>query len=220
MRYFPVFLDLTNKTCVVVGGGHVAERKVLNLLKAGARVTVVSPRLTETLLRLREKGKITIRKGSFRATDLRAAYLVIATTDNRATNERIFRKATELRIPINVADDPNHCSFIVPSIISRGDVLLAVSTCGQSPALAKALRKRLQKEIGPEYTVLLKILASVRKKILALGWGAEKKRKVFGLLLQEELLGMIRRRQGPGIEAFIKKITGFKISPAEIGINL
>ncbi len=220
MRYFPVFLDLTNKTCVVVGGGHVAERKVLNLLKAGARVTVVSPRLTETLLRLREKGKITIRKGSFRATDLRAAYLVIATTDNRATNERIFRKATELRIPINVADDPNHCSFIVPSIFSRGDILLAVSTGGQSPALAKALRKRLQKEIGPEYTVLLKILASVRKKILALGWGAEKKRKVFGLLLQEELLGMIRRRQGPGIEAFIKKITGFKISPAEIGINL
>jgi len=219
MRYFPVFLDLKKKSCVVIGGGQVAERKARALVKAGARITVVSPQVTEGLRRMEEKGKIAIRRGSFRAMDLKAAYLAIAATNHRATNEQIFQKASDLRIPINVVDDPNHCSFIVPSIISRGGILLAISTGGQSPALARALRKKLQKEIGPEYAVLLKILGAVRKKILPLKWGAEKKRSIFDVLLQEELLGMIRGKQGAKIEAFLRKKTGFKISRAEIGMN-
>ncbi len=219
MRYFPVFLDLNRKPCVVIGGGQVAERKVRALVKAGARVTVVSPRVTEGLRRMEEKGKVTIRRGSFRTMDLKAACLAIAATNHRATNEQIFQKASDLRIPVNVVDDPKHCSFIVPSVISRGDILLAISTGGQSPALAKALRKKLQKEIGPEYTVLLKILGAVRKKILPLEWSAEKKQSVFSPLLQGELLGMIRRKQEAKIETFLRKMTGFKISRAEIGMN-
>jgi precorrin-2 dehydrogenase / sirohydrochlorin ferrochelatase len=219
MRYYPVFLDLNEKACVVIGGGRVAERKVLTLLKAGARVTVVSPRVTEALRRLKEKGKIAIRRDSFRATDLKAVHLAIAATDDRAVNEQVFRKASHLRIPVNVVDDPKHCSFIVPSIISRGDILLAISTGGLSPALAKALRKKLQSEIGQEYTVLLKIMALVRKRIMTLGWGEREKRKIIRPLLKEDLLRMIRRKRGAEIETFIKKNTGFEILPAEIGLN-
>jgi len=219
MRYFPVFLDLKQKPCVVIGGGQVAERKVCALVKAGARVTVVSPQVTEGLRRMEEKGKIAIRQGPFRAMDLKTAYLAIAATNHRATNEQIFQKASDLRIPVNVVDDPKHCSFIVPSVISRGDILLAISTGGQSPALAKALRKKLQKEIGPEYTVLLKILGAVRKKILPLKWGAEKQQSIFRPLLQEDLLAMIRRKQGSKIETFLRKMTGLKISRAELGMN-
>ena len=219
MRYFPVFLDLKEKICVVIGGGRVAERKVLNLMKAGARVIVVTPQVTEGLRRLKEKGKITIRRGSFRATDLKTASLVIAATDNRQTNEKIFQKASDLRIPVNVVDDPDHCSFIVPSVISRGDILLAISTGGQSPALAKSLREKLQREIGPEYVVLLRILAAVRRKILPLGWGAKEKQKIFHHLLREDLLGLIRKKRGADVEALVEKIAGFKILAADIGLE-
>jgi precorrin-2 dehydrogenase / sirohydrochlorin ferrochelatase len=219
MKYFPVFLNLQQKACVVIGGGGVATRKVQNLLKAGARVTVFSPRVTGLLRRLHEKRKIVIRARSFRSGDLDKAHLVFAATDNRQTNEKVFREASALRILVNVVDDPDHCSFIVPSILSRGDILLAISTGGQSPALAKSLRKKLQKEIGPEYTPLLKILGAVRKKILPLGWGAKKKQRIFRLLLQEDLLAMIRKRKFRILASRMEKITGLRFSMKDLGFE-
>jgi precorrin-2 dehydrogenase/sirohydrochlorin ferrochelatase len=219
MRYFPIFLDLRQKICVVVGGGRVAERKVLNLLKAGALVTVISPEITPSLRRLEEKGKIKHRSRPFRTGDLKSAHLVIAATDNRQTNERVFRVASSLRIPVNVVDDPSHCSFIVPAIISRGDILLAISTGGQSPALAKALREKLQREIGPEYTFLLKILGAVRKKILPLGWEPIKNQKIFRLLLRADLLLMIRQRNFSALEARVEKIIGSKFPLKDLGLK-
>jgi len=220
MRYFPIFLDLRQKMCVVIGGGRVAERKVLNLLKAGALVTVISPQMTTPLRRLEGKEKIKHRPRRFRSRDLESAHLVFAATDNRQTNERIFRVASSLRIPVNVVDDPLYCSFIVPSIISQGDILLAISTGGQSPALAKALREKLQKEIGPEYTSLLKILAAVRKKILPLGWGSNKIQKIFRLLLREDLLLMIRQRKFYALEARVGKIIGSRFPLKDLGLKL
>jgi precorrin-2 dehydrogenase/sirohydrochlorin ferrochelatase len=219
MKYFPVFLNLQQKACVVIGGGGVATRKVQNLLKAGARVTVFSPRVTEVLQRLHEKGKIAIRARSFRRGDLDKAHLVFAATDSRQTNEKVFREASALRILVNVVDDPEHCSFIVPAILSRGDIHLAISTGGQSPALAKALRKKLQKEIGPEYTLLLKILGAVRKNVLPLGWGAEKKQKIFRHLLQDDLLAMIRKREFRILESRLEKITGVRFSLRDLGFE-
>jgi precorrin-2 dehydrogenase/sirohydrochlorin ferrochelatase len=219
MKYFPVFLDLQQKACVVIGGGGVATRKVQNLLKAGARVTVFSPQVTGLLRRLHEKGKIAIRARSFRSGDLDKAHLVFAATDSRQTNEKVFRKASALRILVNVVDDPKHCSFIVPSILSRGDILLAISTGGQSPALAKALRKKLQKEIGPEYTLLLKILGAVRKNILPLGWGAKRNQRIFRLLLQEDFLAMIRKRKFRILASRMEKITGLRLSLRDVGIE-
>jgi precorrin-2 dehydrogenase / sirohydrochlorin ferrochelatase len=220
MRYFPIFLDLQEKRCVVVGGGRVAERKAMSLLKAGARVTVVSPQMTVSLRRLQGKGKIKHLPRPFRSGDLNGAHLVIAATDNRQANERIFRLASALRIPVNIVDDPVHCSFIVPSIISRGDILLAISTGGQSPALAKALREKLEKTIGSEYNSLLKILGAVRKRILPLGWGATRKQKIFRLLLGEDFLRIIRQRRFSAVEARVEKIIGSRIPLKDLGLKL
>ena len=169
MKYYPVLLDLDGKLCVVVGGGGVAERKVRNLLQAGARVRVISPQLTFSLTRFKEKGKIIHRQRSFRSADLHGTFLAIAATDDRRVNERVFEQALRQKIPVNVVDDPAHSSFIVPSLVQRGDLLIAVSTSGQSPALARALRQKLQKEFGPEYIFLLKLLGAVRKKVFSFG---------------------------------------------------
>jgi precorrin-2 dehydrogenase/sirohydrochlorin ferrochelatase len=175
--------------------------------------------VTGLLQRLHEKGKIAIRARSFRRGDLDKAHLVFAATDSRQTNEKVFREASALRILVNVVDDPEHCSFIVPAILSRGDIHLAISTGGQSPALAKALRKKLQKEIGPEYTLLLKILGAVRKNVLPLGWGAEKKQKIFRHLLQDDLLAMIRKREFRILESRLEKITGVRFSLRDLGFE-
>jgi precorrin-2 dehydrogenase / sirohydrochlorin ferrochelatase len=219
MKYFPIFLDLQQKNCVVVGGGRVAERKVLNLLRAGALITVISPQMSPALRRLEKKGKIQQRSRRFRSGDLKSAYLAIAATDNREINERVYYEASALRIPVNVVDDPSLCSFIAPAIISRGDILLAISTGGESPSLAKALRKKLEKEIGPEYIHLLKILGAVRKKILPLGWGAKKNQRIFHFLLGEDFLSMIRQRKMIALESHLRKILGPGFSLKELGFT-
>jgi precorrin-2 dehydrogenase/sirohydrochlorin ferrochelatase len=216
MKYFPAFLDLRGKLCVVAGGGRVAERKVRNLLKAGALVKVIGPELTESLLRLKLKGKIIHRARLFRSRDLHGAVLSIAATDDRATNERVFRQAYKLKIPVNVVDDPAHSSFIVPSLVERGDLLLAVSTSGQSPALAKLLRQKLQKEMGPEYSFLLKLLGAVRRKMLPLGWGQKRNQKIFRKLAQEDLLYLIRKNDCRGLEVRLRSILGPGFSLKEL----
>lgn len=217
MRYFPVFLDLKEKSCVVIGGGRVAERKIQNLRKAGAAVTVVSPRLIEGLKRLKQANRIRHLPRSYRRGDLKDAYLAIAATDDRSANERVFREATALRIPVNVVDDPLHCSFIVPAVVSRGDILLAISTGGQSPALAKALRKKLQKEIGPEYTALLKMIGAIRKKIIPRGWGQKKNREIYQRLFKEDVIEMVRQRDLAALNRLFKKLLGLGFSLEEKG---
>ncbi len=220
MKYFPIFLNLQKKTCVVVGGGRVAERKIQNLRKAGALVTVVSPRLTAGLKRLKEKNQINHLSRPYRAGDLKSACLAVAATNERRTNEKVFREATTLRIPINTVDDPVYCTFIVPAVISQGDLIIAVSTGGQSPALAKALRKKLQQEIGPEYPALLKIIAAVRKGIMPLGWGQKKSQRIYGRLLQDDVIRMVRQRKHAALKLLLKKIVGPDVSSEELELKV
>jgi len=219
MRYFPVFLDLKEKRCLVVGGGPVAERKVKNLLKAEARVQVVSPELTGPLSRLKEERKIAHLSRAYRKGDLRGALLVIAATDDRAVNERIFREATANRIPVNVVDDPAHSSFIVPSIVQKKDLLVAVSTSGRSPALARLLRQKLEKEIGPEYLRLLKLMASVRKKVIALGLGQRQNQKIFRRLVGEDLLPLVKGKKWRELDRRLRRVLGPGFSVKELGIK-
>jgi precorrin-2 dehydrogenase/sirohydrochlorin ferrochelatase len=219
MRYFPVFLDLKGKLCVVVGGGQVAERKVLSLLKAGASVRVIGPELTKSLARLWEDGRIDHRSRPFRSGDLRQAFLSIAATDDRATNELVFRQAANQKIPVNVVDDPEHSSFIVPSLVDRGDLLLAISTSGQSPALARALRRKLQKDIGPEYASWVKLLGALRAEILSLGFGQKRNQKIFRKLVQEDFLSLIRKKDHRGLEARLRNIIGPGFSLKELRLS-
>jgi precorrin-2 dehydrogenase/sirohydrochlorin ferrochelatase len=203
----------------VVGGGRVAERKIQSLRKAGAIVKVVSPRLTAGLKRLKDENKIRHLCRTYRSGDLQSAYLVVAATDERDTNEKVFREASALRIPINTVDDPLRCTFIVPAVISRGEILVAISTGGQSPALAKGLRKKLQQEIGPEYPILLKTIGAIRKKIIPLGWGQKKNQMIYRRLLQEDVISMVRQKNHAALQRLLKKILGPGISLEGMGLK-
>jgi precorrin-2 dehydrogenase/sirohydrochlorin ferrochelatase len=219
MKYYPVLLDLDDKLCVVVGGGRVAERKVRSLLQVGALVKVISPQLTQSLSRLKERGKIIHSQRSYRSGDLHRAFLAIAATDDRRANERVFSQALRQKIPVNVVDDPAHSSFIVPSLVQKGDLLIAISTSGQSPALARALRQKLQKEIGAEYIYLLKLLGAVRKKILSLGLGQKRNQIIFRKLAGKDLLLLIRKNDYTGLENRMKTLLGSGFSLKELGLR-
>lgn len=219
MKYFPVFLDLKGKPCVVVGGGGVGERKARNLLKAGAVVKIIGPELTPSLMRLREKKKIAHFSRPYRKGDLQGAFLAIAATDDRTTNERVFRHALEGRVLVNVVDDPAHSSFIVPSIVEKRDLLVAISTSGRSPALAKMLRRKLEKEIGPEYDLLLRLLAAVRKKVLRMGLGRGQNQRIFRRLMEENLHTLIREKKFQRLDGRLKSTLGEGFSLDELGLN-
>ncbi|MBI5632934.1 MAG: bifunctional precorrin-2 dehydrogenase/sirohydrochlorin ferrochelatase [Nitrospirae bacterium] len=175
MNYYPAFLNLDQKKAVVVGGGSIAERKVLSLLKAGAAVTVVSPAITARLLKEKSKKSIRHIARCYRKGDLRGSVLVIAATDDPSVNTQVAKDAPSL---VNVVDLPKACSFIAPSVIRRGPLTIAVSTGGISPAFSRTLRKELEKIYGPEIGKYLNFVGSARKKALD-GISDRKKREGF-----------------------------------------
>jgi len=162
-KYYPLFADLKGKCVLVVGGGKVAERKVMRLLEAGAQVTLVSPEVTPTLERLMQQGKIHHKSRSFKEKDIHGAWLVVAATDNRSVQKEVHALANEKQVFCNVVDQPEYCTFIVPSEIRRGDLSIAISTGGKSPALAKALRRKFEQEIGEEFGEYLDLLGQLRE---------------------------------------------------------
>lgn len=165
--YYPAFLLLEGKKCVVVGGGAVAERKVASLLKAGASVRVVSPALTSGLIKKKDTGIIKHTARRFRKGDVKGAALAIAATDSYRENERVAEDAGRENVLINVVDTPELCGFIVPSTVRRGPLQIAISTSGASPAMAKAIRKEVETLYGPEFGQYLNKCAAHRKKALA-----------------------------------------------------
>jgi len=175
VNYYPAFLNLQGKKAVVVGGGSIAERKILSLLKAGAAVTVVSPAITARLRKEKEKKSLTHIARSYRKGDLRESVLVIAATNSPSVNTQIAADAPFL---VNVVDVPKECSFIAPSVIKRGPLTIAISTGGISPAFSKTIRQELEKIYGQEIGEYLKFVGSIRKKALA-GISDKKKRERF-----------------------------------------
>lgn len=190
--YYPVYLDLSGRHCVVVGGGAVAERKVLTLLERGADVVVISPELTEGLSALAEQGKVHRIERHYQSGDLEGARLVFGATDDRPTNMAVFEEAEARGIPANVVDDPPLCSFIVPSIVSRGDLQIAISTGGASPALAKRIRVRLEEEFGSEYDTLMQLLGEFRVRVMGDVASPAARRRIFEAVADSDLLERIR----------------------------
>jgi len=162
MQYFPMFYDLNGKTCVVVGGGDVAARKVSLLFRAGAKVTVVSPDLCESLQGRLNASEIHHEPREFRDNDINNCVLVVAATDDMETNKRVSTLAHDKNLPVNVVDQPHLCSFVVPSIIDRAPVQVAVSTGGASPVLARLLRARLESMIPASYGRLAELMEEFR----------------------------------------------------------
>ena len=165
--YFPAFLDLRGRRCLVVGGGEVGERKVRALLECGARVSVVSPALTAGLAALVASGRIVNRARSFRRSDLRGCALAVATTGDPLVDAAVAEMARRWRVLVNVVDRPERCDFILPSVLRRGELQIAVSTGGRSPALAREIRRRLEKLFGPEYAELIARVGHERRRARA-----------------------------------------------------
>ncbi|HQR71910.1 MAG TPA: siroheme synthase CysG [Burkholderiaceae bacterium] len=165
MDHLPIFLKLTDRPCAVIGGGAVAARKAELLLAAGARVTVTAPELSAPLAELQRQGRIVHRPEAFSAAALRGVTLVIAATDDRAVNAEVSRLAQAHAIPVNVVDDPELCSFILPAIVDRSPVVIAVSTGGASPVLARLLRARLETLIPATYGALADLAARFRERV-------------------------------------------------------
>ncbi|MEK7990540.1 MAG: siroheme synthase CysG [Thiotrichaceae bacterium] len=165
MDFLPIFLNIRDKNCLVVGGGMTATRRAELLLQAQAKVHIVSPNLSNKLQICLEQQKLTYRKGSFEITDLQQKCLIIAATNDKQVNAEISKQAHDYNIPVNVVDQPELCSFIVPSIIDRHPVQIAISTGGASPVLARLLRAKLESVIPSAYGRLAEFMAQFRDKV-------------------------------------------------------
>ncbi len=208
MKYYPVHLDIQNRNCLVVGGGSVGTRKVMTLLDCGARVVVVSPAVTEKIEELSNNGQIKLQKRGFKLTDLDEMFLVIGATDNQELNRQIHTGTERLGMLCNIADRPEDCNFILPSIVNRGDLIIAISTSGKSPAFAKKIRKDLEKEFGKEYGEFLKLMGTIRKKLLSEDHEPEVHKYLFEQLIDRDLINMIKERQTEDIDSLLIEILG------------
>jgi siroheme synthase-like protein len=210
--YYPVCLDLRGRPCVVIGGGPVAARKVEGLLECGARVTVVAPALCPRLRELLAAGRIAVRERPYAEGDLAGATLAIAATDDRAVNARIAAEARARGVWLNAADDPERCDFILPSVLRRGNLQIAVSTGGMSPALARRVREELERLLPAEYAELLPLLADVRAELRREGADIPPER--WQSAVDDTVLERLRRGDYAGARAWLR--AGLLLEPVVI----
>ena len=208
MRYYPIFLDIQNRDCLVVGGGSVGLRKVLTLIDCKAAVTVVSPVVHPKLQELSINDKITLKKRPYKPSDMNGMFLIIGATDDQALNQQIHAEAERRGMLCNIADRPKACNFILPSIVKQGDLVIAISTSGKSPAFAKKLRQDLEKQLGNEYAVFLNLMGAIRKKLLAQNHEPESHKHLFEQLINGGLIDLIKERRSDDINLLLHEILG------------
>ncbi|HDZ62890.1 MAG TPA: bifunctional precorrin-2 dehydrogenase/sirohydrochlorin ferrochelatase [Nitrospirae bacterium] len=201
MKYYPIFLNLKAKKAVVVGGGIVAERKAITLVKAGASVHIISPRVTKALRGLIKKGVLTHIKRNYKKGDLKNAFIVIAGTSSPDTNTKISQDAGHL---INVIDTPSEGNFIAPSLVRRGPLTIAISTEGCSPAASMTIRKELEKLYGKEFTRYLRLLEQVRTKAMKEIKDAKKREKFLKGLASKKIFNNLRKQGQSSLPSCIK----------------
>lgn len=205
MKYYPIFLDVKERDCLVVGGGEVGTRKAMGLCRSGARVRVISRAFSQ---KLTTASDICLVCKSYEPSDLDTAFLVFAATDNTDLNERIQADAKSRGILCNIADAPDRSDFILPSVVERGDLVCAVSTSGASPALAKHIRKDLERILGPEYESFLLLMGSIRKKLLAAGHDPDAHKKIFTALVGKEIPALIAANDESRIDVVLFELLG------------
>ncbi len=186
MTLFPMFMKLEGRSCLVVGAGSVGEPKIGSLLASEASVRVIAPAVSATVAEWAQAGLIIWEAREFRTSDLHGVSLVIVATSSRDVNESIFREARRRNILCNVVDDPEHCDFYYPAVVRRGDLQLAISTNGKSPALAQRIRRELEMEFGPEYGEWLEELGKIRQQLFASGMNPDDRRRVLHELASRE----------------------------------
>lgn len=213
MHYYPIYLDLRGRRCVVIGGGSIAAGKVAALLDAEARVTVVAPTLNPALDALVREGRVEHVAREYRPGDLAEAFLAISATDERAINEQVWREAEARRIPVNVVDDPPRCSFIAPSIVRQGDLAIAISTAGKAPALAVRLRQRLERSLGREYARFLELAGTLRAPLAARYPDFEYRKALWYRLVDSDVLDLLARGEEAAARRRMEEIMG--VAPTE-----
>ena len=189
--FYPAFIDLENRPVLVVGGGIVAERKVETLLETGALVTVVSPQITEQLDAYSQSNRITVRQRGFIPSDVDGVSLVISATDDPTTQTEVAAIAASKNILVNTVDKPELCSFIVPAILRRGDITIAVSTSGRSPSLAAELRARLDLVLTDEFARTAKVLGTVRQEVHRHFADSDDRKRVFDSIIGSGIIEWI-----------------------------
>lgn len=217
MPDYPISLQLKDRLCVVVGGGPVAFRKACGLLEAGARVRLIASELTVHVEALAAAEVIT---RPYLTGDLEGAYLAFAATDDRQVNIEIVREARQRGILVSVADAPEAGDFAVPALLRRGDLTVAVSTAGTSPALAALLRDRVAEQLGPEWATVTEVAAALRQKQLTLQGKTEYNQPILRRLLVGGLPELIARGDAPAVDRLLETLFGAGCTLAQLGIRL
>ncbi|MFP5258585.1 MAG: bifunctional precorrin-2 dehydrogenase/sirohydrochlorin ferrochelatase [Acidobacteriota bacterium] len=208
MRYYPIYVNLHGKRCLVVGAGQVGRRKIATLADCGAAEILVIDRVpaTETCPELLTHPAVVFACRPYETSDLDGRFLVIASTDDEALNWRISRECAERGIPCNIVDQPEKCSFIVPALFTQGDLTVAISTGGGSPALARKIRQGLGEFLGTEYGALLMLMSQLRPLVMALDLGTPANSKLFRDLVHSPLLEALGQGDAARAETILRDI--------------
>jgi precorrin-2 dehydrogenase len=211
--YYPVYIQLREQPCVVIGGGKIAEGKVEGLLTAEANVTVISPNLTQRLHELAEEKQITYLARPYQPSDLTGAFMVICATDQAEINHQVWQEASANHQLVNVVDDTPRCNFIAPSILRKGDLTIAISTSGKAPALAVRLKEHLQREIGPEYARFLELAGKLREPLAHHIPDFDTRKALWYELVDSEILNVLAHGDEAGAREIISQVVGFDFEP-------
>jgi len=205
---YPVCLNIAGKLCVIVGGGTVAGRKINGLLAGKARVLVISPEVTPGIEELITRHECEWQQRAYATGDLDGAFLVFAATDSPKVQQQIFHDADNQGILVNVIDSPEQCSFQVPATVQRGDLTLAVSTAGTSPAVAAMVRHRLEEQYGPEYAQLLQLMGALRTRVIAIGESSAERKILFQNILHDDIVRWIRGGHWDRVQEHLQEVLG------------
>jgi precorrin-2 dehydrogenase/sirohydrochlorin ferrochelatase len=219
MGYIPIFLDVTGRECVVVGGGEVAARKVESILEAGAHVTVVSPSLSPPMKAIVAQEQVTHIARDYQRGDIRGCVLVYAATDDPKLHRELAAEARALGILVNVVDVPELCSFIAPAVVKRGALQIAISTGGASPAFAARLRRNLKDQFGPEYARTLEVLRAARRRLHACEIDPAVRMRRLKDLANSALPDAITARDVSAIDRILATHLGDGVDLAVLGID-
>jgi precorrin-2 dehydrogenase/sirohydrochlorin ferrochelatase len=220
MKTYPLFALIEDRACLVVGGGAVGERKVGDLLAAGARVTVVSRELTPGLAELAAQGRLHFIQGDFTPQHLDGMILVVGATDNMEVNRQVSAAAQARGLLVNIVDAPDLCTFIVPAQVRRGLLTIAVSTGGASPALARKVREELEERFGPDYGRYLRVLQAVRDQVLARRRGHPENLRLFQGLVAGPLQEAVAHGDRPRALAVLEKALGEVLPSEDLAVAL
>jgi precorrin-2 dehydrogenase/sirohydrochlorin ferrochelatase len=195
MNYYPIFLDLRGRQCLVVGGGEVATRKIEGLLNAGAMVTVISPEVTEAIQEWQSQGELRHLPRCYRSGDLRGFFIAYAATGIAEVDQQMAAEARSEGVLLNVVDHPTLCGFINPAVLQRGNLTIAISTGGKSPGFAKLVRQQLENFVGPEYGEALEVVGVKRNELKRSCPNAEERQRLLNEFMESPALDLIRRQR-------------------------